>query len=183
MPRHTHPAILRTKKWIEHIVIGLELCPFAKFPYDKDLIRYVITDARHEGELLELIHDELILLNHSAETIIETTLIILTEGWTDFMDYLDAIDLAEEVLERIDLEGVIQIASFHPDYNFEHLDSKDVRNYTNRSPYPMIHLIREDSVTSAVDSHPDIASVPEKNETTMLEKGLDFFETFNDSNN
>jgi hypothetical protein len=175
-------SISRTKNWVEKIVIGLDLCPFARFPYNKDLIRYVSTDLTTEGELLQLLYDELVVIDEAPETSIETTLVILTKGWPDFMEYLDLVDLAEEILERLELVGVIQIASFHPAYQFAHLDDSDVRNYTNRSPYPMIHLIREDSVTKAVDSHPDIESVPVKNEETMIKMGLPYFKDFEEKN-
>lgn len=178
----TEESIQKTKKWIEKIVIGLDLCPFARFPYDKDLIRYVSTDIATEGELLQLLYDELSVIAEAPTSTIETTLVILTNGWSDFIEYLDLVDLAEEVLERLDLEGVIQIASFHPAYQFSHLDENDVRNYTNRSPYPMIHLIREESVTKAVDSHPDIESVPVKNEETMIKMGLPYFKDFGEKN-
>jgi uncharacterized protein len=175
MMQLTNTVVAQTKNWIESIVIALDLCPFAKFPFQQDLIRYVVAKSDTEVDLLNHFHEELLMLYENDKTAIETTLIIIPEGWADFMDYLDLVELAQEVLEELELEGVIQIASFHPDYQFEDLDEVDVRNYTNRSPYPMIHLLREDSVTHAVDTYPNVEQIPDVNQDKLLQLGLDFF--------
>lgn len=168
-------VVQQTKNWLEKVVIALDLCPFAKFPYQQDLIRYSSTSSTQEGEVINLVYEELLFLVENEADVIETSLIVLSEGWSDFLDYLDLVELAQEVLEELDLEGVIQIASFHPKYQFADLDQHDVRNYTNRSPYPMIHLLREDSVSKAVDSYLHINQVPIRNQAKLLELGLEYF--------
>lgn len=167
--------ITQTEIWLNSTVIALNLCPFAKHPFQSGTIRYIEANTKDTEEALLTVHHELTVLHESSPEDIETTLIILSEGWAELEDYLSLIDIAQQLLEQMELEGVIQIASFHPQYQFDNLNKDDVRNYTNRSPYPMIHLLREASVTLAVDSHPDIDSIPQNNQKRLLKLGIDHF--------
>lgn len=165
-----------TKKWIEEFVINLNLCPFAAHPFKSDKIRYAVFKGKDAD--LEKFHqfcdDEIDFLEKTPATEVETTLIITPHAFLDFDDYLDEIDFLELGLEEvfIDEEEVpLQLASFHPNYMFEDTDENDVENYTNRSPYPMFHLLRTNRVTIAIEAHPDIDSVPENNIKKMQELG------------
>lgn len=139
----------QTQQWIETIVVGLNFCPFAKRELRKDTVRFVVNDNAELQETLQQLISECAFLDSNPET--ETTLIILPSGFDDFMDYLDLTELAENLLAEQDYEGVYQVASFHPDYCFADADSEDAANYTNRSPYPMLHLLREASLDTAID--------------------------------
>ena len=164
--------IAETKTWLEQAVIGLNLCPFAKAVHVKRQIRYVVSDAATPNALCEVLTDELkFLVDADAETI-DTTLIIHPHTLSDFLDYNDFLDVANKVLEVLKLEGEIQIASFHPHYQFADAAPDDITNYTNRSPYPMLHLLRESSVGKAVAAFPDAAMIYEKNIVTMQKLGL-----------
>lgn len=161
----------KTKRWVETVVIGLNLCPFASKPFREDKIRYLVQATPDRTHLVDKIVLEATLLADEEVTDVETTLIIHPDMLSDFMDYLDFIEYIEEVLVGIGLEGVIQVASFHPEYQFEGTQKGDPENYTNRSPFPMIHLIREASVSRAVDLYPDVEKIPEQNIKTMNELG------------
>jgi uncharacterized protein len=160
-----------TRHWLEAAVIGLNLCPFAKAPYSKDKIRFVVSDARDEEGLLHILSDELKLLENTPIDEIETTLIIHPNVLNDFFDYNDFLSLAESLLTDHALDGEIQIASFHPDYQFGGTQKEDPTNNTNRSPYPMMHLLREDSIDRALDSDQNADAIIERNTTTMRELG------------
>lgn len=164
-----------TKSWIQSIVIKLNLCPFAKQPFQSQTIRYVETSTTHTEEALAELHHELTVISEAADKDVETSLIILTGGWESFDEYLDLVELAQQLLFDLNLEGSIQIATFHPAYQFADLEMADVRNYTNRSPYPMIHLLRETSISRAVDSHPDVESIPIRNQELLLRLKIDHF--------
>lgn len=161
--------IQRTRQWIERLVIGHELCPFARFPYEKDLIAYEVV----EGDPIAACEQMISQMDEQGAMVLETALLILPDGYGDFLGYLDLVADAEQWIADHDYEGVYQIASFHPQYQFADLSADDVRNYTNRSPYPMLHILREDSISRAVDSHPDVDSIPVRNQEKMLELGLD----------
>lgn len=151
----------QTRRWVERFVVGLDVCPFARRELERDSIRYVtLPAASFERALLGLI-DECRLLDSDAA--IETTLIVLTDGVEDFDDYLDLLMLAEALLDDQGYEGVYQLASFHPDYCFDGVAEDDPANYTNRSPYPMLHLLREAGVEQALArfAHPE--RIPERN--------------------
>lgn len=160
----------KTEKWLKDIVIGLNLCPFAKRPFVKGGIRIEYSDAESGEELTRHLLEELNLLNIDAE--IETTLLVHPHFLQDFEDYLSFVDFTQDILIETGLEGEIQIASFHPDYYFDGVAVDDIGNYTNRSPFPMLHLIREDSISEAVASYPDIEEVPTNNIKTMEELGF-----------
>lgn len=155
--------IHQTRQWLERVVLGLNLCPFAKRPYEMDRIRLTVWEAAPEEVWLEQLVQELELLEESPAKELETTLIILPVGLEPFLAYLDFLEVCQLLLEEMDYEGEIQIASFHPDYQFADSPPDDQANFTNRSPYPMLHLIRESSVTRAVEQFPGIEQIPARN--------------------
>lgn len=164
-------AILHTSHWIETVVIGLNLCPFARHPFINKSIRYqVVTEAEPEIILMHFARE---LLHLEQNPLCDTTLIILPSLLPDFLDYLDILDLLETYLEGQGYEGIYQVASFHPAYQFQGNGVDDVENYTNRSPYPMFHIIREDQITAASKHHPDLESIPGTNRETLRKLGLD----------
>lgn len=175
MTQNTPPnrIVEQTKEWLEKAVIGLNLCPFAKPVYTQNLIRYEVSSAKTGGELLSALGSELSLLARTPATEIETTLLIHPEVLNDFLDYNDFLSLAESLLVEMKLEGVIQIASFHPQFQFAGTEINDITNFTNRSPYPSLHLLQEESVSRAVDSSVDVDSIPDKNIQTMNLLGHD----------
>ena len=160
-----------TRRWLERAVIGLNLCPFAKAVHVKQQIHYALSHAQGVNEL----RDELVtqlreLVNLNAD-VRETTLLIVPTVLRDFLDFNDFLAEAEEVLIGLDLEGVIQIASFHPDYQFAGTRTDDITNFTNRSPYPTLHLIREASIDRAVEAFPDPEAIFETNMQTLENLG------------
>lgn len=161
-----------TKLWLERFVIGLNLCPFAKHPFKNGKIRYIVFEDNDLEKLTELLLKEANELVETTPSVLETTLIILPEILDEFEEYLDYVEMAEFIFAEVDLEGVIQLASFHPDYQFEDTEPTDVENYTNRSPFPMLHLIREDSITRAIEAYPEVGNIPETNIETMNNLGL-----------
>lgn len=162
--------IHHTRSWIREVVIGLQFCPFAAQPFYQEKVRYIVTQPSSPQSVMEAVIKEAYHLDQEKET--ETTLIILPEGFTDFLDYLDMLDLCEQLLIEQGYEGIYQIASFHPAYQFADTDLDDPANFTNRSPYPMLHLIREDSITKVLESYPDPEHIPERNRTVARSKGL-----------
>jgi hypothetical protein len=165
-------VIAATRLWIERAVIGLNLCPFAKFVYVSNRVSFVASDARTADALLGDLERELRALSRAAPEDVETTVLIHPHVLTSFFDYNDFLDVADAAIDRLDLSGVLQIASFHPDYQFAGTAVDDVTNYTNRSPYPMLHLLREESVERAVDAYPGAELIPERNIETMRRLGL-----------
>lgn len=162
--------VAQTKKWIKDVVVGCNFCPFASREVKKDSIRYITVESAEVEDILLTLENELTHLDDNIET--ETTLIILQNGFTDFEEYLDLVNIGEEILAELEYEGVYQLASFHPKYIFHGTEVDDASNYTNRSPYPMLHLLREESVTLAVDSHPNPEGIPVENINYTKEKGL-----------
>ncbi|MEI7296224.1 DUF1415 domain-containing protein [Paraburkholderia tropica] len=176
-PDPAHPeraAILdATRHWLTRAVIGLNLCPFAKSVHVKGQIRYAISDATDlEGVLTDL-ETELRTLADSCAEDIDTTLLILPHALTNFLDYNDALHFADLLLGQLRLDGELQIASFHPQYQFEGTQPDDIENYTNRAPYPILHLLREASIERAADAFPDAADIYERNQETMRRLGLE----------
>ncbi|PKV14446.1 MULTISPECIES: DUF1415 domain-containing protein [Xanthomonas] len=172
----TPDPIAATRKWIERAVIGLNLCPFAKAVYVKDQVRLVLSDASTPEALLEQLAEELVLLRDTPAEQIDTTLIVHPDVLTDFLDYNDFLDNADAAVEALDLQGVLQVASFHPDYQFAGAALDDVANFTNRSPFPTLHLLREDSVERAVAAFPDPDVIVERNIQTLERLGRDGWE-------
>ncbi|MHA7810132.1 MAG: DUF1415 domain-containing protein [Marinobacter adhaerens] len=161
--------IAATRKWVEEVVVGYNLCPFAKRELVRNRVRFVVSEAETEDELLQALHWELQRLEDEPE--IETTLLIhpgVLQGFGPYNEYLDA---ADGLLAYLDMEGVYQIASFHPDYQFGGTEPDAAENYTNRSPFPMLHLLREASLEAAIDSYPDVDGIPQRNIELMNELG------------
>ncbi|BCT92549.1 hypothetical protein LYSHEL_15730 [Lysobacter helvus] len=164
--------IADTRRWLERAVIGLNLCPFAKAVYVKDQVRFVLSDATTESALLAELGEELALLRDTDPSQIDTTLIVHPDVLRDFLDYNDFLEVADGLVEEMDLDGVLQVASFHPDYRFADSGEDDVENFTNRSPYPTLHLLREDSVSKAVAAFPDPDVIVARNVETLRELGV-----------
>lgn len=164
-------VIARTRAWVDHAVIGLNLCPFAKAPQVKGLVRYVVSQATDPAALLSDLIAELERLAEAPAEKIETTLLIHPRVLTDFADYNDFIEVAEDTVAELDLDGVLQVASFHPQYQFADTDADDVTNATNRSPWPTLHLIREESIDRAVEAFPEAEAIYEVNMATLEKLG------------
>ncbi|WP_027800449.1 DUF1415 domain-containing protein [Paraburkholderia dilworthii] len=169
----SHDAVVATTRhWLTEAVIGLNLCPFAKAVHVKGQIRYAVSDATDlEGALADL-EIELKTLAAADPTALDTTLLILPQTLGEFLQYNDALFFAERMLEQLRLTGIIQIASFHPFYQFEGTEPDDIENYTNRAPYPIFHLLREDSIERAVQAFPDAEEIYERNQETLRRIGL-----------
>lgn len=158
-----------TRQWLEKAVIGLNLCPFAKAPHVKDLVRISVSQARHLDGFLEDLDRELQLLGDTPADELETTLLVHPTLFPDFDTFNQMLDIADAAVVDNGLEGIVQIAPFHPDFQFEGTDSDDISNYTNCSPYPTLHLIREDSIAKAAQAFPDASAIFERN-IALLEK-------------
>jgi hypothetical protein len=173
-PSPAHAAVIDlTRDWVEKAVIGLNLCPFAKAVHVKKQIRYVVCDAATPEELLGVLMDELQLLSDVSPEEVDTTLLIHPRVLNDFLDYNEFLDVADTALEDMGLVGELQVASFHPQYQFADSGPDDIDNYTNRSPYPTLHLLREDSIERAVEAFPDASDIFEKNIETVRALGHD----------
>jgi len=153
------------------MVIGLNLCPFARRVFDGEKIRYVVSAAVDEAGLLQDLTEELLFLRGTPLDQVETTLLIHPQAFTDFLDYNDFLDPAEQLIEDLGLQGVVQIASFHPQYQFADTPADAVENYTNRSPYPMLHLLREASVSAIADDEEELLAIPRRNIETLNSLG------------
>jgi hypothetical protein len=164
-------VIAATRRWLERAVIGLNLCPFAKSVYVKEQVRYVVSHATTPEELLEQLMDELQRLSDTSPEQVDTTLLIHPLVLADFLDFNDFLDVADAAVDEMELEGELQVASFHPHYQFSDTDKNDITNFTNRAPYPILHLLREDSIARAVEAFPDAAEIFEKNIDTMEQLG------------
>ena len=166
----THGSIIAaTKQWVETVVVGLNLCPFARRPLLDGRVRFTVTDAETEAELIEALRSELSLL--TEDPTVETTLLIHPKTLLDFYDFNDFLPIADDLVLDLALQGVVQIASFHPDYQFEGTAPDDIQNDTNRSPSPMLHLLREDSLARAIEAYPDVAQIPARNVALMQSMG------------
>ena len=168
---HRDQVIVATRKWLERAVIGLQLCPFAAVPHLNDRVRYFVSAQRSGVGLLELCVDELRTLQDADPLKCETTLLIHPQVLTDFLEYNDFLDDCDAALAELGFEGELQVASFHPQYQFAGTGVQDIENYTNRSPYPMLHLLREASVARAVANFPHIDSIGATNRETLLQTG------------
>ncbi len=151
------------ERWLDEVVIGLNFCPFASKPRRNEQVRFITSKAISSEELLTDLQDELTLLDKSPASKIETTLLIVPEMLVDFYDYNQFLDLVDELLLQFEWEGIFQIASFHPDYCFADAEADSVENLTNRSPYPILHIIREDSIEKALESITDPDEVYKRN--------------------
>mgnify|MGYP006203296229 FL=1 len=165
------PEIADTVRWLERAVIGLNLCPFAKAVHVKRQVRYVVSQASDEEGLLQDLLHELQLLASADPGDIETTLLVHPFVLRDFLDYNDFLDIADAAVEELGLEGVLQVASFHPQYQFADSAPDDMANFSNRAPFPTLHLLREDSVDKAVAAFPDADRIYETNIATLRKLG------------
>jgi uncharacterized protein len=156
-------VLTQAKHWLQAAVIGLNLCPFAKAVYVKNQVRLVVSKARHADDFLEELDRELDLLAATPAEQIDTTLLIHPTLFADFLDFNDFLEVAEGVVEEHELEGVIQLASFHPQFQFEGTEVDDISNYTNRAPFAILHLLREESVERAVAAFPEADAIFEAN--------------------
>ncbi|HEY8101816.1 MAG TPA: DUF1415 domain-containing protein [Burkholderiaceae bacterium] len=178
-PLDNQKILSATKAWLEKAVIGLNLCPFAKAVHVKDQIRYAISEAKTSEALLCELIDELKFLDESDPLEVETTLLIHPHVLTDFLDYNDFLDVADAALDDLNLVGIIQIASFHPQYQFAGTSIDDIDNFTNRSPYPILHLLREASIERAVEAFPDASQIFDKNIETLRRIGHKGWDSLN----
>lgn len=162
-----------TVKWLERAVIGLNLCPFAKGVHAKQQIHYVVAPTESVPEVLGVLRQELAALNETPSEVRDTTLLILPNCLANFLDFNDFLQEAEALLESLSLDGVLQIASFHPQFQFAGTDVDDVTNCTNRSPFPTLHLLREASIDRAVEVFPEAETIFERNMEVLETLGLD----------
>ena len=163
--------IAETQRWLERAVIGLNLCPFAKAVHAKGQVRYVLSAATTPEALLEQLAGELLLLRDTPAAQVDTTLLVHPDVLGDFLDYNDFLDQADALVAGLGLEGVLQVASFHPQYQFAGNEPGDIANCTNRSPHPTLHLLREDSVERAVAAYPDPDAIIDRNIQTLTDLG------------
>ena len=170
------PSVTATRAWVERVVIGLQLCPFAPAPALKGTIRYAMSEAETPEALLEDLAAELQRLVDAPSEQLETTVLIHPRVLQDFADFNDFLDIADEALQTMGLEGEIQIASFHPQYQFAGTGFDDIGNETNRSPYPTLHLLREESIARAVDAFGDTGSISTANLATLEKLGAEGLE-------
>ena len=164
-------VVVSVKSWVESFVVGLNLCPFARRELVNNRVRFTVTDATSEVQLLIALRAELEFLG--GNPLVETTLMIHPKVLQDFFEYNQFLNDADALLVQMELEGVYQIASFHPDYQFGGTEPDDAENYTNRSPFPLLHLIREESLERAVAHYPDVEKIPERNIALMNSLGKD----------
>lgn len=163
--------VLAVRKWVDTFVVGMNLCPFAKRELVKERVRFVTTAATTPEQLLLDLQAELEVLN--ADPTVETTLLIHPSVLQDFYDYNDFLSFADSLLVDMELEGTYQIASFHPDYQFGGTQPDDAENYTNRAPYPVLHLLREESLERVIADYPNVDDIPERNIKLMNDLGQD----------
>ncbi len=166
----TNPIIAQTKNWLQQVVIACNFCPFAKKELHRGSIHFEVVEAQGRANLLASVVQEMQRLDENDG--IETTLLIYPEAFPEFAEFLDFIELAETELAEHDYEGIYQLATFHPDYCFVGEPADDPANFTNRSLYPMLHILREASITKAVDNYPDPENIPERNIVFARKKGL-----------
>ena len=168
--------IEQTKSWIEKIVIVLNLCPFAKVVFDKNLINYKLVESDNEDQQLIGYFEELKLLKKAGPKAIATSMILYPSGLEDFQSFLDFFAKAEFVLSESKMDQTFQLAGFHPEYQFEGTEKSDIENATNQSPCPMIHILRVHQVSKAVDTHPNVNAIPEENIKTLKALGKEELE-------
>ncbi len=164
-------VIADTQYWLERAVIGLNLCPFAKSVHIKNQIRYVVSEASTPQALLQELLREFEVLAEANPKEIDTTLLIHPYVLTDFLDFNDFLETVDEALQVVDLIGILQVASLHPAYQFADTESNDISNFSNRSPYPTLHILREESVDAAVAAFPETEQIFEKNIQTLENLG------------
>lgn len=168
-------VIAEIKHWISKVIVGLNFCPFAKKELERDTIRYQVAQTTAIKGALDVLLEELALLD--AQQDIQTTLIIFPHGFAEFDDYLDLVDMANVLIAQSGYQGLYQLASFHPHYCFEGEEYSDPANYTNRSPLPILHILRESSVEKALQHYPHPESIPDNNITKARQLGADYLQS------
>jgi hypothetical protein len=169
--QHDAVVIEDTRRWVQRAVIGLNLCPFAKSVVVKGQVRYVVSHASRTKPLLIDLKRELLALADADPAVLDTTLLVAPHGFADFLEFNDMLDRADKLLVELELDGVLQIASLHPQYQFADTEADDITNFTNRAPYPTLHLLQEDSVDRAVAAFPNAEAIFETNMQTMQDLG------------
>jgi uncharacterized protein len=169
--QNTDHIISQTKTWITNVVIGCNFCPFAAREVKRNSILYEVIDTKDKMEILQSLSSIFTKMDNDED--IETAFLILLEGFSSFATYLDLVETAENFLLKEKYEGIYQLASFHPQYLFAGSDENDAANYTNRSPYPMLHILREKSLSKAIDNYPNVDDIPQHNIDFAREKGLE----------
>ncbi len=164
-------AIEDTQNWLLEAVVGLNLCPFAKSVVVKDMVRYRVCASSDPADVLALLREELQHLAAADPAVLDTTLLIAPNAMPDFLEFNDFLVACDEVLVDLELDGVLQVADFHPQYQFGGTDVEDVENFTNRTPYPTLHLLREASIDKAVEVYPDAAMIFERNIAVLKKLG------------
>ena len=159
------------QRWLEQAVVGLGLCPFAAKPLQEKRVAIDISRASNAEDLVNDLHQALCRLEETDLNTLETSILVVPDMLQDFYDYNDFLDIADAVLQEGGWEGDIQIASFHPDYQFAGTEKSDHENFSNRAPYPIFHLLREGSLEQAIASHPDPDGIPERNITLLQGMG------------
>jgi len=167
-----NPIVENVRSWLSSMVIGLDLCPFAKAVFDAGTIRYAVCPSHEPADLLQALASELTLLEATPRSECETTLLIAPAMLPDFQDFIDVVGVAEELVTDLGLSGVIQIVAFHPRFRFAGADENAPKNYTNRSPYPLIHLLREVSVSEVADGTIRLSDIPRQNTATLEKMGI-----------
>jgi len=170
---NTQEIILHTQSWVNNVIVKYNICPFARKEVERGSIRYVVAESNNKALVLQTLLEECQFLDKHEET--ETTLFMMPQGFEGFYGFLDVVDMANELLALEDYEGVYQLANFHPDYCFEGEPQSEPSNYTNRAPYPTLHIIRESSMALAIQHHPDVDAIPERNIAFATKKGNAFF--------
>jgi hypothetical protein len=173
-------AIEQTLNWVDKVIIGENFCPFARKERESDRIRTVVTEETDNAQILQALLDEMELLENKSQ--IDTTLLIINKGVKDFFDYLDLVDLANRLIKQEDFEGIFQLATFHPDYLFADAPADATSHFTNRSPFPMLHIIREESLEKALETFPNPENIPVRNIKHAEKLGKAFFQKLLSSN-
>jgi hypothetical protein len=167
-------VVITVKLWIDKVIVGLNFCPFAKKEMERNTIHYAVSPATTVNDALSRLLDELAILDQQQD--VQTTLIIFPLGFGNFENYLDMLELANSLMAQGGYAGIYQLASFHPDYCFEGEDKNDPANYTNRSPYPILHILRESSIEAVLKRYPEPESIPENNIIKARELGTSFLQ-------
>ncbi|MPM32163.1 hypothetical protein SDC9_78722 [bioreactor metagenome] len=176
MSERDRQVVADTVNWLEKAVIGLNLCPFAKGVHVKGQIHYVVSHATDARALADDLHRELEALAEISPEKRDTTLLMVPDCLEDFLDFNDFLELADELIDALELGGILQVASFHPDFQFEGTEFDDVSNCTNRGPYPTLHLLREDSIDRAVEVFPEAEQIYERNIEVLEKLGMQGWE-------
>ena len=163
--------IKQVRYWVLNTVVGLNFCPFARKPLEDEAINFCIVGSSKKKQVLEMLLQQCALLQENTD--LATSLLILDQGYADFYDYLDILEVAQELMALEGYEGVFQLASFHPDYCFDGLDIDDAANFTNRSPYPILHLIREQELEDLLEHYPNPEDIPLRNIDFARDKGVE----------